>query len=97
MFKAGQPITWTTETRSGWSRFIVSLMIRNPEYVARVAAEVVGFFDPASGLADKYRAIRRADDPETYDGSLRRLVTRPDEPAPWQCKRLLIVRRWADI
>jgi hypothetical protein len=65
--RAGREITWNTDNRSAWSRFIVSLMIRNPEYVARVAAEVVGFFDPKSTeLEDRYRAIKRPDDPETY-------------------------------
>ena len=43
-------------------------MMRNPEYVARMAAEVVGFFDPNSTeLNDKYRQIRQPDDPETYE------------------------------
>jgi Protein of unknown function (DUF4238) len=66
-FRSGQPIEWTIETRSAWSRFIISLMIRNPEYVAKVAAEVVGFFHPSSGAAAKYREIRTPDDPETYE------------------------------
>ena len=67
MFKLGKQIEWTSDTRSAWSRFIVSLMIRNPEYVGRVAAEIVGFFDPKSNeLNEKYRAIRRPEDPETY-------------------------------
>jgi hypothetical protein len=30
-----QPIVWTEDTRSGWSRFIHSLVRRNPETVAR--------------------------------------------------------------
>ena len=68
MFKSGQQIAWTTDTRSAWSRFIISLMLRNPEYVARMAAEVVGFSDPTSTeLNDKYQQIRRPDDPETYE------------------------------
>jgi hypothetical protein len=68
MFKSGQQIFWTTETRSAWSRFIISLMLRNPEYVSKMAAEVVGFFDPNSTeLNDKYRQIRRPDDPDTYE------------------------------
>ena len=68
ILKSGQQITWTTDTRSAWSRFIISLMLRNPEYVARMAAVVVGFFDPTSTeLNDKYRQIRRPDDPETYE------------------------------
>jgi len=68
MFKLGKEIAWTSDTRSAWSRFIISLMIRNPEYVGRVAAEVAGFFDPKSNeLNEKYRVIRRPEDPETYD------------------------------
>lgn len=66
--RTGQQIAWDSDTRSAWSRFIISLMMRNPEYVARMAAEVVGFFDPSSTeLNDKYRQIRRSDDPETYE------------------------------
>jgi Protein of unknown function (DUF4238) len=65
--KRGGEIIWAVETRSAWSRFILSLMLRNPEYVRRVAAEVAGFFDPSSTeLNDRYRAIRKAGDPETY-------------------------------
>jgi Protein of unknown function (DUF4238) len=65
--RSGRQIEWNSDNRSAWSRFIISLMIRNPEYVARVAAEVIGFFDPASSeLNEKYRKIRRPEDPETY-------------------------------
>ena len=68
MLRTGQPIEWNSDNRSAWSRFIISLMIRSPDYVARMAAEVVGFFDPTStDLNDKYRQIRRPTDPETYE------------------------------
>ena len=68
MLRTGQPIEWNSDNRSAWSRFIISLMIRNPEYVARTAAEVVGFFDPTSTeLNDKYRQIKQPTDPETYE------------------------------
>ena len=68
MLRTGQPIEWNSDNRSAWSRFIISLMIRSPDYVARMAAEVVGFFDPTStDLNDKYRRIRRPTDPETYE------------------------------
>jgi hypothetical protein len=57
-------------TRSAWSRFIASLLARNPEYVRRIAAEVVGFFDPDNKeVNERYRAIRQPDDPETYGGT----------------------------
>src|SRR5258708_6561819 len=67
MLRSRKEIEWTSETRSAWSRFIVSLLIRNPEYVRRLAAEVVGFFDPDNEeVNERYRAIKQPDDPETY-------------------------------
>jgi hypothetical protein len=38
-----QEIVWTSETRSAWSRFILSLMVRIPEHVKRIAAEVADY------------------------------------------------------
>jgi hypothetical protein len=68
MFKRRGEIAWTSDTRSAWSRFIVSLMIRNPEYVGCLAAEVVRFFDPdlSNDVNERYRAIKRPEEPETY-------------------------------
>jgi hypothetical protein len=67
MLKRRKEIEWTTDTRSAWSRFITSLLVRNPEYVRRLAAEVVGFFDPSNEeVNERYRVIRRPEDPETY-------------------------------
>jgi hypothetical protein len=43
-------------------------MLRSPEYVARMAAEVADFFNPtATELNDRYRQVRRPEDPETYE------------------------------
>jgi hypothetical protein len=68
MLRSGERIEWNSDNRSAWSRFIISLMIRNPEYVARMGAEVVDFFNPTSNeLNDKYRKIKRPEDPETYE------------------------------
>jgi hypothetical protein len=68
MLRSGQAIEWNSDNRSAWSRFIISLMLRNPEYVARMASEVVDFFNPTSTeLNDRYRQIRRPEDPETYE------------------------------
>jgi hypothetical protein len=78
MLKSGEQIAWTTDTRSAWSRFIISLMLRNPEYVARLGAEVVGFFDPTSDeLNSKYRKIKRPQDPDTYE----EYITKNGHPA----------------
>src|SRR6185312_4634328 len=45
--RAAGPIDFFRMDRSSWSRFIISLMLRNPEYVARMAAEVVSFYAQA--------------------------------------------------
>ena len=65
--RSGTEIVWNVDNRSDWSRFILSLMMRNPEYIARMGAEVVGFFDPSSTLLNEsYRKVRRPEDLETY-------------------------------
>ena len=67
--RAGSPIDWFSLDRSSWSRFIISLMLRNPEHVARMAAEVVSFYDQTSSQYNnaKYLEIRKPDDPETFE------------------------------
>jgi hypothetical protein len=67
MLRSRKEFDWTSETRSAWSRFIVSLLVRNPEYIRRLAAEVVGFFDPGNEeLNERYRAINRPEEPDSY-------------------------------
>ncbi|MGJ5051822.1 DUF4238 domain-containing protein [Bradyrhizobium oligotrophicum] len=76
--RAGEQINWDSQCRSAWSRFVISLMLRNPEYVARMAAEVLGFFDPNNEEAEKrYQEIRRQDDPETYAEHIARSTFHP--------------------
>lgn len=52
--------------RSSWSRFIISLMMRNPEYVAKMATEVVGFYARTDN-EEKYQELRGPDDPSTFE------------------------------
>ena len=90
LFKLGKEIAWTSDTRSAWSRFIISLMIRNPEYVGHVAAQVAGFFDPKSNeLNEKYRSIRRPDDPETYDGYMALTGHQAGRASVWAMQRII--------
>jgi hypothetical protein len=65
--RVGAPIDWFSLDRSSWSRFIISLMLRNPEYVARVGTDIAGFFDPAGRYFETYQEIKQSDDPETYE------------------------------
>jgi hypothetical protein len=52
--------------RSSWSRFIISLMLRNPEYVAKMASEVVGFYSQTDN-EEKYQELREPNDPPTFE------------------------------
>jgi hypothetical protein len=58
---------WTSKYRSAWSRFILSLMFRNPEYVRRISSKVAEFFHPSSPDIEKtYQEVRKHDQPKTY-------------------------------
>jgi hypothetical protein len=67
--------------RSSWSRFIISLMLRNPEYVARMGAEVARFFDSKGRYEERYHATKRPDDPDTYEEFIAKTVHHPAGPA----------------
>jgi hypothetical protein len=62
--------------RSSWSRFIISVMMRNPEYIARVASEVLGFYAEPEN-SEKYRELRRPDDPQTFEEYLAKSTYHP--------------------
>ena len=64
--RADRRIDWFNMDRSSWSRFIISLMLRNPEYVARMAAEVVGFYARTDN-EEKYQELRGPSDPATFE------------------------------
>jgi len=64
--RSGGPIDWSNMDRSSWSRFIISLMLRNPEYIARMAAEVVSFYARTDN-EEKYQELRGPDDPLTFE------------------------------
>lgn len=74
--RAGGPVDWFNMDRSSWSRFIISLMLRNPEYVARMAAEVVSFYAEPEN-EEKYREIRKPDDPDTFEKYLTQSTFHP--------------------
>lgn len=61
----GENVSWDTNTRSAWSRFVISIMLRNPEHITRLAAEVAQFFS-TDEAEERYQKIKKPDDPETY-------------------------------
>jgi hypothetical protein len=64
--------------RTWWSRFIISLMLRNPEYVADHGARIAARYSPSSpDIQEYYRTHRLADDPETYE----EFISKHEHPA----------------
>jgi hypothetical protein len=56
------------DLRSGWTRFILSLMFRNPEAVATIKTHIVDMWDEGiKALQADYAARRRAGDPESCE------------------------------
>ena len=65
---SGDRVEWPNTPRSSWSRFIISLMLRNPEFVSQHGARVAAYFSPTSPeINERYLKYRTADDPETYE------------------------------
>jgi hypothetical protein len=61
------PWKFTNKERSGWSRFIVSLVARNPESVERLKAAGHALFDRAlPDIESDYASRKRSTDPPTY-------------------------------
>lgn len=61
------PWNFTTEVRSGWSRFLMSLILRNPESVAKHQAAAEALFKNALPDIEADYAKRKAEtDPPTY-------------------------------
>lgn len=57
------------ELRSAWSRFLMSLLHRSPERVKYLTEKIGTFEDEELNieLKDKYAALRRPDEPPTYE------------------------------
>lgn len=64
---ADRPWKFTDKEHSGWSRFITSLIARNPEEIGRLKAAGQTLFDKAlPELEAEYLARRKPTDPPTY-------------------------------
>jgi hypothetical protein len=65
---AGETDNWSGPLRSGWTRFILSLLFRNPEAVATIKGHIIQMWDEGTkALQADYAARRRAGDPETVE------------------------------
>ena len=64
----GETDNWPGALRSGWTRFILSLLFRNPEAVATIKGHIVEMWDEGiKALQVDYAARRRAGDPEFFE------------------------------
>jgi hypothetical protein len=65
---AGETDNWLGALRTGWTRFILSLLFRNPEAVATIKGHIVEMWDEGiKALQADYAARRRMHDPETFE------------------------------
>jgi uncharacterized protein DUF4238 len=68
---AGETDNWSGDLRSGWTRFILSLLFRNPEAVAIIKGHIVEMWDEGiKALQADYAARRRASAPESFEDFL---------------------------
>ena len=64
---AGETDNWSGEIRSGWTRFILSLLFRNPEAVSTIRGHIVEMWDEGiKALQADYAVRRKAGDPESF-------------------------------
>lgn len=64
----GEKTDLSVETASGWSRFILSLLMRNPDFVARVKMQVrARYAGQMDELRTTYSTWKLPDDPETFE------------------------------
>jgi hypothetical protein len=65
---AGETDNWPGPLRSGWTRFILSLLFRNPEAVATIKGHIVDMWDKGTkALQVDYATRRRVVDPERIE------------------------------
>ncbi|QND70833.1 DUF4238 domain-containing protein [Tardiphaga robiniae] len=59
---------WTNELRSGWSRFLIGLIIRHPDMLEEVKAAVLANWESTGAATqEQYEAMREAHHPPTFD------------------------------
>lgn len=60
--------SWTSVTRSGWSRFILSLWMRTPASVQAYKAAIASLWGTTvPEIAAKYAELRKPEDPERFE------------------------------
>ena len=61
-------VEFNAKKRTAWSRFIMTLLHRNPEAVRRIRSRVIaGYPTQIETLRESYQTMRHANDPETFE------------------------------
>lgn len=88
----GHLAPWSGESRSAWTRFLLSLLLRCPEDISILRDwwrnEVFG--NPSPEAEEKYGRVRRAGDPEKFSEFLRSQPTTMKERHQFQSLYSLI-------
>jgi hypothetical protein len=63
-----EPAQWDSETVSGWSRFLMGILMRHPEPMAEMRAAAKAIWDRGGDdTQERYEALRQPDDPPTFE------------------------------
>jgi Protein of unknown function (DUF4238) len=60
--------SWTSELRSAWSRFLISLIIRHPDMIVELKAAVLASWERTGpATQERYEAMREPHHPPTFN------------------------------
>lgn len=79
---------WTEKLRDGWTRFLLSLMVRSPEALSHIWDRLLQVAKTSNLQKEYERSIRQPSDPERYADMLRAL-----DPQAHSSATLLVVAR----
>jgi hypothetical protein len=80
---------WTSKERSGWARYILSLMFRSPETVRDLKRHMAAIWDQGlSNVGEVYQSWRAKSDPQTFEA----FVDGTDPAAPYAAATNMLVQ-----
>jgi hypothetical protein len=83
----GDSSPWDGKMRSAWTRFILSLLFRNPEAVSIMKRQMVGVWEGAlENMRTNYSNVRYVGDPPTFE----EFVAQTESAAPYKAALILL-------
>lgn len=78
-----EPGEMSDPLKYGWARFVYSMILRNPEYLARATALLAARLEESvEAVRDKYSTLRSADMPESFDEYKVEFMANPANSSP---------------